>query len=52
MTTKKPNRTEILTEGRMRAIDVMASQVVTATPQTTVQDAAKDLTRNNRIKMG
>jgi CBS domain-containing protein len=35
-------------EGRMRAIDVMTGQVVTATPQTTVQDAAK-LMINNRI---
>ena len=32
----------------MRAIDVMTSQVVTATPQTTVEDAAK-LMINNRI---
>ena len=32
----------------MRAIDVMTSQIVTATPQTTVQDAAK-LMINNRI---
>ena len=36
-------------EGRMRAIDVMTSQIVTATPQTTVQDAAK-LMINNRIR--
>jgi CBS domain-containing protein len=34
-------------EGRMRAIDVMTSQIVTATPQSTVQDAAK-LMINNR----
>jgi CBS domain-containing protein len=32
----------------MRAIDVMTSQIVTATPQTTVQDVAK-LMINNRI---
>ena len=32
----------------MRAIDVMTTQVVTATPQTTAQDAAK-LMINNRI---
>ena len=32
----------------MRAIDAMTSRVVTATPQTTVQDAAK-LMINNRI---
>jgi CBS domain-containing protein len=32
----------------MRAIDVMTSQVVTATPQMTVQDVAK-LMINNRI---
>jgi len=32
----------------MRAIDVMTSQVVTATPQMTVQDEAK-LMINNRI---
>ena len=32
----------------MRAVDVMASHIVTATPQMTVQDAAK-LMINNRI---
>jgi CBS domain-containing protein len=35
-------------ERRMRAIDVMTNQVLTATPQTTVQDAAK-LMINNRV---
>ena len=30
----------------MRAIDVMTSKVVTATPQTTVQDAAKLMINN------
>src|SRR5215472_2878388 len=35
-------------ERRMRATDVMTSQVVTATPQTTIQDVAK-LMINNRV---